>query len=87
MSVAKKISGFALATAAAAMFAGAPMMASAAEADGATIHCMGVNACKGKSSCKTASSACKGQNSCKGKGYVKVSKETCDQLGGEVGKH
>jgi len=84
MSVAKKLSGIALATAAAAMFAGAPLTASAG--DEANVHCMGVNACKGKSSCKTASSACKGHNSCKGQGFVAVSKEVCDQLGGSTEK-
>ena len=29
----------------------------------ASVHCMGVNACKGQGSCKTAQNACKGQNS------------------------
>jgi len=85
MSVAKKLSGMALATAAAAMFAGAPVTASA-DSHTADVHCMGVNACKGKSSCKTADSACKGHNSCKGKGFVAVSKEVCDQLGGTTEK-
>ena len=84
MSVAKKISGFALATAAATLFAGAPIAVHAAKKG--EVHCYGVNACKGKSSCATASNACKGQNSCKGKGYVIVSKKVCDQLGGKVGK-
>lgn len=83
MSSIKKVTGFAIATAAASMFALAvPMTASAAEGD---IHCMGVNACKGHSSCKTASSSCKGQNSCKGQGFVSVNEETCEQLGGTAG--
>lgn len=81
MNTAKKLSGIAIATAAAGMFAVAnvPMSASAGE----TIHCVGVNACKGHSSCKTANSSCKGQNSCKGQGFVSVSAEVCEQLGGE----
>jgi hypothetical protein len=42
-----------------------------------------VNACKGKSSCKTANNSCKGQNACKGQGFVEeVSQGTCGQLGG-----
>jgi hypothetical protein len=42
-----------------------------------------VNACKGKSSCKSIANACKGMNGCKGQGFVEeVSRETCDQLGG-----
>lgn len=82
MNAAKTLTGIALATAAAAMFALAPVPAMAGEK---TVKCMGVNACKGHSSCKTASSSCKGQNSCKGQGFVEVSKEVCDQLGGKVG--
>jgi len=84
MSYSNKLTGIALATAAAAMFAAAPV--SAGDNGGSTVKCMGVNACKGMSSCKTADSACKGQNSCKGHGFVKIrDKETCEQLGGEVG--
>ena len=77
-----KATGIALAAAAAAMFAGAPMTAMA---DSATVNCMGVNACKGNSSCKTANSACKGQNSCKGTGFVQMSAEACKQIGGKAG--
>ncbi len=83
MSSLKKATGLAIATAAAGMFALAtPITATAAEGD---VQCMGVNACKGHSSCKTANSSCKGQNSCKGQGFVAVSKEACEQLGGEIG--
>jgi hypothetical protein len=83
MSSIKKVTGFAIATAAASMFAlAAPMTAIAAEGD---VQCMGVNNCKGHSSCKTADSSCKGLNSCKGQGFVEVSKEACEQLGGTTG--
>jgi hypothetical protein len=54
-------------------------------ADAAQVHCVGVNACKGNSSCKTANNACKGQNSCKGLGYVSMSSEQCKQIGGKEG--
>jgi hypothetical protein len=74
--------GLALAAAAASLFALAPL-ASAADSADTQGYCYGVNACKGKSSCKTATSGCQGQNSCKGTGLVdSVSKGTCDQLGG-----
>jgi uncharacterized membrane protein len=43
--------------------AAAPAMAKKAQR---TVHCMGINACKGMSECKTAESGCKGQNSCRG---------------------
>ena len=63
----KKVTGAALAVAAAGMFlGGAASTVSAAET--AKIHCVGLNACKGTSDCKTASNACKGKNECKGKG-------------------
>lgn len=34
-------------------------------ANASSVHCVGVNACKGTSDCKTAGNACKGQNACK----------------------
>ena len=79
MMTAKKLTGLALATAAAGLFATAgiaPVMA--ADTGEAKVHCDGVNSCKGKSACQTANSACKGQNSCKGKGWMYMSKAECD---------
>lgn len=76
----QKLSGLALATLAAALFATASL---AADTAGSTQgRCFGVNACKGKSSCKASSHGCKSQNACKGQGYVVVSKDACDQIGG-----
>jgi hypothetical protein len=72
----KKLSGFALASAAALVFATATI--STASADEAKVKCEGVNSCKGTSACKTASHSCKGQNSCKGQGYLEMSKADCD---------
>jgi len=78
-----KLRGLALATAAASLFALAPLVAHADAGADQLGYCYGVNACKGKSSCKTATSGCQGQNSCKGQGLIdSVSKGTCDQLGG-----
>ncbi|MGH8727767.1 MAG: BufA2 family periplasmic bufferin-type metallophore [Burkholderiales bacterium] len=64
----KKITGAAVALAAATMFIGAGVT-SAVAAEG-KVECVGGNACKGKSECKTAKSECKGQNACKGTGKV-----------------
>jgi hypothetical protein len=50
------------------------------------VHCTGVNACKGKSDCKTASNACKGMNACKGKGMNVMSEKDCTAKGGKVEK-
>jgi hypothetical protein len=84
MNNAKKITGLAIAAAAAAMFMAAPA-ANAAKHEG-SVHCTGVNACKGKSDCKTASNACKGMNACKGKGMNVMSEKDCTTKGGKVEK-
>lgn len=81
----KRISGIALASAAAGLFASAPAIAEN-NAEQAKVHCTGVNACKGKSDCKTASNACKGKNSCKGHGFVALTEKACKQIGGTAEK-
>lgn len=89
MLTTKKIAGFAIATAAAGLFAaGAVSTASAAQhsKEMAKVHCLGVNACKGKSECATASSSCKGQNACKGKGMNVLSAKECAAKGGKAEK-
>ena len=77
----KTTSSLTLAAAAAAMFALAPVSASA---DEETVKCVGGNACKGHSACKTANSECKGLNACKGQGFVMVTEAACMEAGGEV---
>jgi len=85
----KKVNGVALAMAAAGLFATVPLAASASGEE-TKIDCAGVNACRGKSDCKGATDGCKapneckGLNECKGQGFVSMSKETCEQLGGKV---
>ena len=71
-----KISGAAIATAAALLFGSVATPVSAA--DEAKVKCEGVNACKGQGACATAQNSCQGQNSCKGHGYVLLSKAECD---------
>ena len=83
MSTVLNSKGVALAAVAAALFAIAPVAVKADAGASSNGACFGVNACKGKSSCKSANNGCKGLNGCKGKGFVEdVSHETCDQLGG-----
>ncbi|HJX19254.1 MAG TPA: hypothetical protein VJ437_13825 [Acidiferrobacterales bacterium] len=84
MNNVKKITGLALAAAAAAMFMAAPA-ANAAKHEG-KVHCTGVNACKGKAECKTASNACKGMNACKGQGFISMSEKDCTAKGGKIEK-
>ena len=78
----KTNSSLTLAAAAAAMFALAPISASAGDE---MMKCVGANACKGHSACKTATSECKGLNACKGQGFImSESKAACEEAGGQV---
>jgi hypothetical protein len=79
----KTISGLAVAAMAAGMFM-TGVAGTAAAADEAKIHCVGINSCKGTSDCKTADNACKGKNSCKGKGFVATTEKMCKEKGGTV---
>ena len=82
----KKAMGVAMAVAAAGMLSTtAPVFATGGASD-ANIHCYGVNKCKGHNDCKTADNACKGHASCKGHGFVTMSAQACDHIGGKVGK-
>ncbi len=80
MTTARKTTGNALAIAAAALLASAPVATYASSDVG---RCMGANACKGQSSCKTANSSCKGLNNCKGQGFVEMTKAKCTEAGGK----
>ncbi|MEE4540015.1 MAG: hypothetical protein V2J51_16175 [Erythrobacter sp.] len=50
-----------------------------------TVHCYGVNACKGTADCATTEHACKGQNECAGHGFKALKAGECLQLGGTIG--
>jgi uncharacterized membrane protein len=90
MLTTKKVAGFAIATAAAGLFAvgasGTAFAMSHSKDAGKTVECLGANACKGQSSCATANSSCKGLNACKGQGWVSLSGKECDAKGGKVKK-
>ena len=78
--------GIVLAATAAAAFLTAGIATTISPAQAAGVKCVGANACKGQSACKTASSSCKGQNACKGKGWMESKdKAACDKAGGKVG--
>lgn len=84
--------GALIAAMAAGLFsAGTSRQASAAdeaakEGKDAKVQCQGVNSCKGKSACHTATSGCAGQNACKGKGWIMMSEKECKAKGGKTGK-
>lgn len=79
--------GMIIAAAAASLFAG---VANAADVDigqntAGTVHCFGINSCKGMSECNTATTYCKGMNKCKGRGWIYVKTEAeCKNKGGKV---
>lgn len=50
-----------------------------------TVHCYGVNACKGTADCKTTTQACKGMNACKGHGFKAMKAGECLTKGGTIG--
>ena len=86
MNTVSKVSGVAVAVAAAALIlsgCGSSYESSESTAE-AMVKCSGINSCKGTSACKTATNACKGQNSCKGQGWIKASKDECTSKGGTV---
>ena len=81
------VSGSGIAVAAVALAMGGATISSApATAKAAkTVMCVGINSCKGTSSCKTALSSCKGKNSCKGLGWTTTaSEQECTAKGGKV---
>ena len=86
MLTAKKLTGLALATAAAGLFAAAGISTASAAKHMADekVKCEGINSCKGTSECATAKSSCKGQNSCKGMGWTSASAKECKDKGGKV---
>lgn len=85
MNTAKKVTGAAVAAAAAALIStGFTASAVASPAQDGTVKCSGINSCKGTAACATATNACKGQNSCKGQGWIKATKQECADKGGKV---
>lgn len=49
-----------------------------------TVHCAGINSCKGQSDCQTAENACKGQNTCKGHGFLATKAGACLAKKGKI---
>jgi len=90
MNQTSKLSGMAIAAAAASLFlAGCASQGgeAAQSADSGTVKvkCYGANACKGQAECKTEMNSCKGQNSCKGKGFLSMTDKECVQRLGRAG--
>ena len=48
------------------------------------VRCQGINECKGKGECGSATYDCAGNNECKGKGWVSVTAKECTAKKGTV---
>ncbi len=72
------------ATAALIALSGASLPTPAVAADAQTVHCFGINACKGQSDCKSGNHDCKGMNSCKGQGFKDLTSKACSAQGGSL---
>jgi len=81
-------SGATLAAAAATLFlAGAVVSTGSTNANAAAQgKCMGVNACKGQSACKSGANSCKGLNACKTQGFAMATEAQCKAKGGALAK-
>lgn len=92
MTTLRKTTGIAAAAAALALSAATAFAANApAGSTGSalgkddTVHCYGVNSCKGSADCKTTMQECKGMNSCKGHGFKAMAAGQCLTRGGTIG--
>ena len=80
----KKLTGAALAIAAAGLFGTTALTSTLASAADAQVQCWGVNSCKGHNDCKTANNDCKGMGSCAGQGFLFMNKSDCMEKGGTI---
>lgn len=79
--------GVVIATAVATMFIAKSTFAQAGtgeKVEAKTVHCEGINSCKGQGACGGVGHDCAGKNECKGKGWIDVSADDCKAKGGTV---
>jgi uncharacterized membrane protein len=74
--------GLLLASAVTGLLALAAPVGTATAGDAETVHCYGVNKCKGAGDCGGKGHSCAGENTCKAQGYLNVDKETCLKIQG-----
>jgi len=79
--------GAVLASAVAGLLIGGSALAAqggSAGSETAKVKCEGVNQCKGKGACASATHDCAGKNACKGKGWLSMTAAECKAKGGTV---
>ena len=86
MSSSSRLTGLAIAAAAATLFvagcANTGGSTQSADSGAVKVKCYGANACKGQAECKTSMNSCKGQNACKGQGFMSLTEKACvEKLG------
>ncbi len=82
-----KLSGVAMALAAASLLPGCASNGSNSGAAVETVNlvqCSGVNKCNGHNDCKTAKNSCAGHAACKGQGFVMMPAKACTDVGGKI---
>lgn len=84
-----QLKGAMIATAAASLFFASAALAQGSaqtnqKAEAQTVHCQGINACKGQGSCNGPGHGCNGENACKGKGWVETTAKECKAKGGTI---
>lgn len=75
--------GILLAAAAASLLTTGCAMTDEGDKGPVIIKCIGANACKGQSQCKTSRSACKALNNCRQAGWIATTEFDCKQKGGK----
>ena len=71
-------------TVAGLLLAAAPQLHADDKTKEAKVKCSGINSCKGKGGCSSASNDCAGKNGCKGKGWVEATAKECKDKKGTV---
>ena len=78
MLIAASVAGLMAAVSAGAAHAGMESMSG----QGETVHCYGVNKCKGTGDCGGKGASCAGTNACKGHGWLSLPEDTCLKIDG-----
>jgi len=55
---------------------------SAQAQEGETVHCYGINKCKGSGDCGGKGHACAGQNGCQGQAFLDLAEDDCLRIAG-----
>jgi uncharacterized membrane protein len=80
--LAAAVAGLMSLTAAAAVAGDKPAKKMSGKDADKSVHCYGVNKCKGMGKCGGQGHGCAGSNSCKGQGWLPMPKSSCEAIEG-----